>query len=81
MFDHICHEKAIFHKGFRHFQIFISCKMTAVLCSENRRFKLFDCCATNSNCCYEIVRFFVCYPHFPIIINVNNIIVKLFKFP
>ncbi len=48
---------------------------------ENRRFKLFDCCATNSNCCYEIVRFFVCYPHFPIIINVNNIIVKLFKFP
>ena len=33
MFDHICHEKAIFHKGFQHFAIFILCKMTAVLCS------------------------------------------------
>ena len=32
MFDHICHEKAIFHKGFRHFAFFILCKMTAVLC-------------------------------------------------
>jgi len=32
MFDHICHEKAIFHKGFGHFTIFILCKMTAVLC-------------------------------------------------
>ena len=39
MFDHICHEKAIFHKGFRHLAIFILCKMTAVLCFENRRFK------------------------------------------
>ena len=38
MFDHIWHKKAISHKGFRHFRIFISCKMTAVLCSENRRF-------------------------------------------
>ena len=38
MFDHIWHKKAIFHKGFRHFRFFISCKMTAVLCSENRRF-------------------------------------------
>ena len=33
MFDHICHEKAIYYKGFRHFSIFILCKMTAVLCS------------------------------------------------
>ena len=41
MFDHICHEKAIFHKGFRHISIFILCKMTAVLCFENRRFKFF----------------------------------------
>ena len=40
MLDHICHEKAIFHKGFRHFSIFILCKMTAVLCFENRRFRL-----------------------------------------
>ena len=32
MFDHICHEKAIFHKGFRNFAILILCKMTAVLC-------------------------------------------------
>ena len=40
MFDHICHEKAICHKGFRRFAIFIICKMTAVLCFENRRFKL-----------------------------------------
>ena len=31
MFDHICHEKAIFHKGFRNFAILILCKMTAVL--------------------------------------------------
>ena len=31
MFDHICHEKAIFHKGFGHFSIFILCKMTAAL--------------------------------------------------
>ncbi len=38
MFYHICHEKAIFHKGFRHFEIFTLCKMTAVLCFENRRF-------------------------------------------
>ena len=33
MFDHICYEKAIFHKAFRHFAIFYLCKMTAVLCS------------------------------------------------
>ena len=33
MFDHICHEKAICHKAFRHFAILILCKMTAVLCS------------------------------------------------
>ena len=32
MFDHICHEKTICHKGFRHFAIFILCKMTAILC-------------------------------------------------
>ena len=38
MFDHICHEKAIFHKGLGHFAIFILCKMTAVLCFEDRRF-------------------------------------------
>ena len=37
MFDHICHKKAICHKGFRHFMIFILYKMTAVLCFENRR--------------------------------------------
>jgi len=42
MFDHICHENAIFHKDFRHFAIFILCKMTAVLCFEHRRFKFFS---------------------------------------
>ena len=42
MFDHICHEKAICHKVFRHFAIFILCKMTAVLCFENRRFRLYS---------------------------------------
>ena len=41
MFDHICHEKAIFHKGFWHFAIFILCKMTAVLCSWEPPFKFF----------------------------------------
>ncbi len=38
MFDHICHEKAIYYKGFRHFAIFILCKMTAVLCSREPPF-------------------------------------------
>jgi hypothetical protein len=42
MFDHIRQEKAIFHKGFRHFAIFILCKMTAVLCFENRRLSFSD---------------------------------------
>ena len=51
MFDHICHEKAICHKVFRHFAIFILCKMTAVLCFENRRLSFsvgffFDYCVS-----------------------------------
>ena len=53
MFDHICHEKAICHKAFQHFAIFILCKMTAVLCFENRRLSFsvgffFDYCGAIS---------------------------------
>ena len=60
MFDHICHEKAIFHKGFRHFAIFILCKMTAVLCFENRRFKFFSW-------------LFLCIMHINFQVNIRNL--------